>query len=140
MRQRLFTVEEANALIPRLESIMQQLQANGMRLRETIRRLADQSGELPEQINAEQLLAQQPETAELMAEVERLVGEIEDYGGDFKGLDLGLVDFPAEREGEIVLLCWQYGEKEITHYHTMDGGFTGRLPIDHEIGRPRYLQ
>ena len=46
-----------------------------------------------------------------------------------KDLDRGLVDFPALREGEEVLLCWQVGEDEIAHWHGVDEGFAGRKPL-----------
>lgn len=47
----------------------------------------------------------------------------------FKGLELGLVDFPGQIDGKIVELCWQYGEKQIAYYHSPEEGFVGRRPI-----------
>ena len=44
-------------------------------------------------------------------------------------LELGLVDFPAEREGETVLLCWRVGEEEIGYWHGLEEGFAGRRPL-----------
>jgi hypothetical protein len=46
-----------------------------------------------------------------------------------KDLDAGLVDFPSEREGELVLLCWQLGEERVAWWHTLEGGFAGRQPL-----------
>jgi hypothetical protein len=46
-----------------------------------------------------------------------------------KDLDTGLVDFPALHKGEEVLLCWQFGEDEVTHWHGVDEGFAGRKPL-----------
>ena len=47
-----------------------------------------------------------------------------------KDLDRGLVDFPALRDGEEVLLCWQVGEGEIAYWHGLEEGFAGRKPLD----------
>jgi hypothetical protein len=63
------------------------------------------------------------------------VREIEELGGVFKDLELGLVDFPTQIGGECVYLCWQYGEKAIGYWHGMDDGFTGRRPLKRRVGR-----
>ena len=64
----------------------------------------------------------------------------EQPGGVFKGLELGLVDFPACVGGEDVYLCWQYGEKEIAFYHKRDEGFADRRPIGTRVRKPQYEQ
>ena len=76
------------------------------------------------------------ELAESAAEVERLardlartVDELAELGVQVKDLDEGLVDFPARRRGETVLLCWKLGEDEIRYWHTQDAGFAGRRPL-----------
>jgi hypothetical protein len=79
------------------------------------------------------------ELAETAAEVERVARElaktIDDivaHGAEVKDLDEGLIDFPALRRGETVLLCWQLGEEEIRYWHTVEDGFAGRqeLPLE----------
>ena len=67
------------------------------------------------------------------------IAEIDELGAQFKGLELGLVDFPSEIDGQFGLLCWQYGEKEITHWHALDGGFEGRQPLP-SANRRSFLQ
>ena len=62
------------------------------------------------------------------------------WGGLFKGLELGLVDFPACVDGEEVYLCWQYGEKEIAFYHKRDEGFADRWTIGARMRQPQYEQ
>ena len=74
-----------------------------------------------------------------LASLQRTAAEIEACGGQFKGLELGLVDFPSEIDGQVGLLCWQYGEKEITHWHPLESGFDGRQPLPKAVRRP-YLQ
>jgi len=63
--------------------------------------------------------------------VARCVAGIHEVGALVKDLDRGLIDFPAQREGEDVLLCWHVGEAEIEYWHGVDEGFSGRkhLPL-----------
>jgi hypothetical protein len=68
---------------------------------------------------------------EMTGVVDRVIG----LGCLVKDLDTGLVDFLALREGEPVFLCWQLGEPRITHWHTVEGGFAGRQPIEGAPGR-----
>lgn len=131
---RLFTLEEANALIPKMEMIMAQLQQCGVALRETLKSVARASDRPLGEIDLSQLIAENPALAERTAEIERLIGEIEKCGAQFKGMDLGLVDFPAEIDGEVKLLCWQYGEKKIAYWHGLDTGFGSRQPLE-SVGR-----
>ncbi|MFN8644026.1 MAG: DUF2203 family protein [Candidatus Binatia bacterium] len=56
-------------------------------------------------------------------------------GRSSRASSLGLVDFPSEIDGQIGLLCWQYGEKEITHWHSLDSGFDSRQPLPSANGR-----
>jgi hypothetical protein len=76
------------------------------------------------------------ELAEAAAEVERLerelahvVDELVQFGVQVKDLDEGLIDFPALRRGETVLLCWKLGEDDVAYWHTLEGGFAGRRPL-----------
>jgi hypothetical protein len=138
--QRLFTVHEANALIPKLELLMGKLQRHGATLSAQIDEIAHAIGQPPEAVTAAQLLELRPELSPVIDELETLLGEIDACGGQLKGLDLGLVDFLTEINGEVVLLCWQYGEKEIAYYHSLETGFSGRKPLNQPTTRARYLQ
>lgn len=66
-------------------------------------------------------------------EMERLVTrlrELDRFGIQVKSLDQGLIDFPHIRKnGEEVYLCWLFGEKEITYWHSIPDGFAGRKPL-----------
>ncbi len=140
MSERLFTVHEANALIPKLELIMSQLQCHGATLSTHIDEVAHATGQSPETLTSTQLIELRPELSPIIEALETLLAEIEGCGGELKGLDLGLVDFPTEIDGEVVLLCWQYGEKEIAYYHSRQAGFAGRKPLNASSTRTRYLQ
>jgi hypothetical protein len=140
VKDQLFTIAEANALIPRLEIIMAKLQQQGLAFRDGLNDLARHTGQPPEELTTMQILELRPELHPLVEEMEALLQELDSWGVHLKGLDLGLIDFPAEVEGELVLLCWQYGEKELGYYHSLEGGFAGRKPLDPQAERPRYLQ
>ena len=55
---------------------------------------------------------------------------LDDAGVQVKSLEEGLLDFPSERNGEEVLLCWQVGEERVAFWHGIDEGFAGRKPLD----------
>ncbi len=126
---RLFSVAEVNELIPRLDHIMERLQLRAVELREALDDLARETGQPASDLEVAHLVQRWPEKSQLIEELQLLVGQIDECGGHFKGIDLGLVDFPAEIDGEIVLLCWQYGEKEVSHWHPLESGFGGRRPL-----------
>jgi hypothetical protein len=69
------------------------------------------------------------EVERLARELARLVDEITAAGAEVKDLDEGLIDFPAHRRGETVLLCWKLGENEIAYWHPVEDGFSGRRPL-----------
>jgi hypothetical protein len=125
MARHAFTVEEANALIPRLEMLMERLQRTVLVVRSAVHE-ADADPPVHTTVD---VLRVRPELAPYVSEIESTVAEIEQLGCQFKGIDLGLVDFPAVIEGRAVLLCWQYGEKSIGFWHAMDEGFTGRRAL-----------
>ena len=57
------------------------------------------------------------------------IEDLENTGVSLKGLDEGLLDFPAKRFDEEIWLCWKEGETEIKFWHEKDTGFMGRKPI-----------
>ena len=65
------------------------------------------------------------------------LAEIDSIGVQVKDIDIGLLDFPCEVDGRVVLLCWKMGEASITHWHGTDEGFAGRKLIDERIARPK---
>jgi hypothetical protein len=138
--ERLFTLHEANALIPKLSMIIEKLQRHSRALQREVQEVAEIAGQRPEDLTTAALLEWRPPLQPTVDEVQQLLEEIRVCGAHFKGLELGLIDFPAELEGEVVFLCWQYGEREIAYYHTIEAGFAGRKPLDGRQGRARYLQ
>jgi hypothetical protein len=138
-REQLFSLAEANALVPRLELILERMQRASLIIREELSSLAEELGEAElARFSLHQLLQRKPSLHPLFEQLSQSVEEIEEYGCLFKGLELGLVDFPAKVDGEIVDLCWQYGEKEVTYYHGREEGFAGRRLLDPRQKRPLY--
>ena len=62
--------------------------------------------------------------------LDTLVHQIQDMGVLVKDINLGLLDFPALKDGREVYLCWQYGEDEIAFWHEVEAGYAGRQPIE----------
>ncbi len=63
--------------------------------------------------------------------------EIDSIGVQVKDLDTGLLDFPCQLGEQIVLLCWKLGEPRIDYWHTIEAGFKGRQPLDDRFQRNR---
>jgi hypothetical protein len=130
--EKLFTVEEANAMLPLVRAITRDL----MRLaREVIERQqrvehlkAGRDMDRGDPYSEE--LAQSLE--DLEQDKERLreyVLELRELGVEPKSATEGLIDFPALMDDELVYLCWKIDEPEVLHWHTLDGGFAGRQPL-----------
>jgi hypothetical protein len=72
----------------------------------------------------------------LVDQMTRRISELEDLGVKVKDLDFGLVDFPADRYGDKVMLCWRYGESEVSYWHKLNEGFTSRKPLKAQLISP----
>jgi hypothetical protein len=121
--ERLFTVEEANAALGRLRvSIDRIREARQVVLRagERVRETAPSDGggsEGEEYWNA---------LRTLRVELEGLAAD----GIVLRDAESGLVDFPAEREGRVIQLCWRLGEERVAFWHEVDAGFGNRKPLE----------
>jgi hypothetical protein len=135
---RFFTVEEARALLPRLEDAFERI----VELRREIERRTDQLQILDTLWGRKIREAENPDHEEFLTheawirgafrEVERMVEEqILGLGVRFPqgGLEHGLVDFPTRLDGRTVYLCWRLGEPDIVAWHEVDAGFQGRRPL-----------
>jgi hypothetical protein len=135
MAERVFDVEEAEALIPRLEYLVGALQASARRLRAEADEIAAAEGVPSGELTMPQMLTLRPGLHGVVEEINRRVREIEELGGVFKDLELGLVDFPTQIGSDRIYLCWQYGEKAIGFWHRVDDGFSNRRPLKRRPGR-----
>ena len=78
-----------------------------------------------------------PEAKALEARLSEILGWFSAEGLDLKGIAPLLLDFPAELDGDTVLLCWVEGERELRWYHRPEHGFAGRRPIPGTAADPR---
>jgi hypothetical protein len=130
--RRLFTVEQANAALPLVRVIAQDLADLSSEVIERRQRIAHLRG--GRNVNSNDPysseLAQIEEELERDAErLEGYVEELRDLGVEPKYGPEGLVDFPSLIDGRVVFLCWKIGEAEITCWHEIDAGFRGRQPL-----------
>jgi hypothetical protein len=131
--QRLFTLQEANALLPRLRPLAERLMEVRRRTRDELSLLQAETGLAPDDPELAREIALRPDLASLVVEEQTLVEEIEREGAVVNGPDEGLVDFPALLDGEIVFLCWRSSERRVAHWHRIPDGFAGRRPLlDHD--------
>jgi hypothetical protein len=127
-----FTPDEANAELEQVRPLVEQLVATRQehaaaleRQEELERKIKGNGGGIP----PAELGQATAEVDGIARRLARLVDEIAGHGAHVKDLDTGLIDFPALRRGETVLLCWQLGEDEIAWWHGVEDGFAGRRPL-----------
>ena len=120
--------------MPRLTLWIERLQRGALRLEEEMRLLAGARGVALDAIGTDDLLRERPAARVLVEELDTIVREIEESGAHLKDVRLGLVDFPSERGGQTIYLCWQFGEPEVAFWHGLQDGFAGRRPLP---GSPR---
>ncbi len=122
---RLFTLAEANRLIPRLNSHLssvKQAKAALGRTKEDIKRASEQA-----QYGGGSTLG--PLYIASLQQVSSNVQAIHDMGVLVKDLDMGLCDFPHLRDGRVVFLCWKFGEQEVKWWHETTSGYKDRCPL-----------
>ena len=129
---RYFTRAEAEALLPRLRPLLQELRAARTELRQAEERAEALLLKMRGNGHAHQGEIEQLRTrmAELGTTINEGILRITQWGVLVKDLTMGLVDFPAERDGREVYLCWRLGEAGIGWWHTIEGGFAARQPLE----------
>ena len=139
MYMKTFTLDEAQSLVPVLESLLKRA-IDGKRAAEEVEtQLSDLgrriylSGGM--RVNLPEVANQRAEMESHLERVRESIAEIDSIGVQVKDLDTGLLDFPFRLDEEIVLLCWRMGETAIEHWHTLESGFQGRQPVDERFRR-----
>ena len=131
---RYFTHSEAEALLPKVETLMRQAlnlkrehDRSGRELDEVSRRVTMMGGMA---LDRSRLLGQRARRDASALRLNEIIEEVHHLGAQIKDLDTGLLDFPTLYRGEEVLLCWKLGESSIEYWHGVTEGFRGRKEID----------
>jgi hypothetical protein len=140
-----FTLDEAQSLLPVLESLLKR----AVEARRAAGEIEEELQELSRKIflmggmflDPEQMRKRRAAYESQADRMKDSLAEIDSIGVQVKDLETGLLDFPCLIDGETVLLCWKMGESRIEFWHTLEGGFAGRQPLDarftKKAGRPR---
>lgn len=128
MSHRSFTVDQANATLPLVRRIVQDLVQDYRAWRETVTQFEWISGQPGADPAERDRLGERAE--ELAARIEGYTSELASIGCLCKDFNVGLIDFYGRHEERDVFLCWKLGEPAVEHWHELDGGFSGRQPID----------
>src|SRR2546429_7412670 len=139
MAERTFTLEEAQSLLPVLESLLRTaidgkklIESVDAELQEVAHRVFLNGGTF---LNIVHHARRKAEREKSIQRVKDSIAEIDSIGVQVKDLDIGLLDFPCVVDGRTVLLCWRLGEKAITHWHGASQGVAGRQPIHERLGK-----
>lgn len=125
MAARYFSVEEANALLPTIRPLMARLlekRARAVHLSREVEPLLDK---LHLDVGGPMLTSM----AQDFEEIDRLIRQLQSYGCVVKDINVGLLDFLADRNGRDVYLCWRYGEPAVAYFHDLHTGYNNREPV-----------
>ena len=134
-----FTLDEAQSLLPVMESLLKRAIESKKAaeevesgLTELARRIYLAGGMFVDVGKVSKLRA---EMDGHLQRVRESVAEIDAIGVQVKDLEAGLLDFPCRLDDQVVLRCWRMGETAIEHWHTVEAGFQGRQPLDERFRR-----
>ncbi len=128
----LFTLEQAEALLPQVRDELLAMQAAKRELdalRAQMTHVAESSTGNGHVKDESALAGQRRRAEELVDQLNERLLRVNGWGVELKGVDEGLLDFPSERDGRVVYLCWRAGEDRIAWWHEIDAGFAGRQPL-----------
>ena len=141
MANRTFTLQEAQVLLPVLESLLRAAMTAKRAVAEIDAEMEDVGNRIfvngGTLVNIVRLAARKAEREKSMQRIKDSLAEIDAAGVQVKDLDIGLLDFPCVVEDRVILLCWKLGEKSIAHWHSTEEGFANRKPIDDKIANAK---
>jgi len=137
MADKYFTWQEAQTLLPVLESLLRScmeakktVQEVEAQLEETAKRIFLSGGML---VDIGRLALRKGEHDKAVQRIKDALAEIDSIGVQVKDLEIGLLDFPAMYEDQVILLCWKMGESTIAHWHDTQEGYAGRKSLTAEM-------
>jgi len=122
MTEKRYTVEQANEALPAIVPLLEQL-------RDAQRAMAERHDDVVSSAAGNGGGSAGKEFLEASQAAGRALAEINTLGIFVRDPDSGLIDFPAERDGEEIYLCWRLGEDAVAWWHPTDSGFAGRQPL-----------
>ena len=125
MPAKYFTVEEANALLPVVEPVMADLLERRARAAHVYQKVEPLLADLRLDVGGPLLT----ELTQDFARIDQGIRQLQGYGCVVKDINVGLLDFLANRDGRDVYLCWRYGEPEVGYFHDIHTGFNDRRPV-----------
>jgi len=126
MDERIFTLSEAQSLLPRLRTLLAEIGVEWNH----VRQLNPDVQKARDKAQFDGFSQSGVEYVESVSQLMFLIHQIKDMGVLLKDADKGLCDFPYVRNGRVVYLCWQLGEDQIQFWHDIETGFAGREPLD----------
>jgi hypothetical protein len=132
------SLESANALVPRLNLVVGEQIGRRCIIELKLAALTALLGSMPDALDpvdadTEEVARLRAETREMIGDYRKTWQEVEALGAVVKDPQKGLVDFYGQMDGQLVWLCWQYGEAEVSHYHGIAEGFSNRKVIEGAI-------
>ncbi len=124
--ERIFTIGEANGLVPELEALFLEIR----RERKLLARVEPEIKKARARSDLGGGSAAGPRYIHSMERITRLVERIQEMGVLVKDIERGLCDFPYLLDGRVVYLCWRLGESEIRWWHETHTGYSGRQPLE----------
>jgi hypothetical protein len=133
-KQKTFTLQEANMLLPVLESLMKRALESKQAIEDIEKELQNLSHKIFLSggllVNIAEVSLRKAARDKALQSIKDSVAEIHSTGVQVKDLEMGLLDFPTVVDGETVLLCWKLGEgHNVQHWHGLEEGFAGRKPL-----------
>jgi hypothetical protein len=123
-----FTIEEANALMPQVRAVLLQLAVEQQRLDVAHADMHQQLDADGDPAAAAQAARLESETTSIREGMQSLLAHLGEMGIELRDIEMGLVDFPGEREGEPVWLCWRMADPRVAFWHRTDEGYATRQP------------
>lgn len=130
-----YTVEQANATLPLVRRIVEDIVTNHQRWRERVLELDLLASTVRADAPSARVTQLERDIQELARDIDAFERELTALGITMKDRRLGLIDFPAIVDGREVWLCWRLGEPDVRFFHELDAGFGGRKPLTEAIGR-----
>jgi hypothetical protein len=125
LMDKLFSIDEANSVIPRLKLLLARVRTE----RERMLEMRPELEKAQENYSKDWGTHRGAEYIEILDAFQQAMSDIDDLGVLVKDIDIGLCDFPHKRDGRVVYLCWKLDEEEISWWHDLEAGFAGRQPL-----------